>query len=104
METAESLGFIQYWGASKWLNLANEKEGDLKILISGGCDMRHIFKTCLDAKEGTQLTFYVHEKFKEPFCRQLLMMLIAHTTNLNFRERTDLFLDVFGNTLVRDKT
>ena len=68
--------------------------------------MRHIFKTCLEvaSQKDIKLTFYVHEKYKEPFCRQILMLLILHTTNYTYRERTDLFLDIYGNSLLRDKT
>lgn len=109
MESAESLGFVQYWGASKWLNLlkdSNNEQKEYKIFISGGSDMRHIFKTCLElaSQKDIKLTFYVHEKYKEPLCRQILMLLILHTTNYTYRERTDLFLDIYGNSLLRDKT
>ena len=51
-----------------------------------------------------KLTFYVIEKNKESFCRTLLLLLIMHIKNFTFRERTDLFLEFFGNTFIRDSS
>lgn len=51
-----------------------------------------------------QLNFYIHEKYKEPVCRSLLLLLVMHTRNFTYRERSDIFLEVFGNTFLREST
>jgi dynein assembly factor 3 len=50
------------------------------------------------------MNIYYHEKNKELICRLLLLLEIANFDALNFRERTELFLDIFGNSMIRDKS
>lgn len=89
--------------------------GTINILLSGVSDLRHILETCLCNNNRDdlqvqnfefiiQLNFYIHEKNKETVCRSLLLLLIMHTKNFTYRERSDMFLEVFGNTFLREST
>ncbi|CAD8212744.1 unnamed protein product [Paramecium pentaurelia] len=104
---SSSLGFIQFWGHSKQLNLVTpQMSGTINILLSGVSDLRHFLETCLcnHNRDDLQLNFYIHEKYKETVCRSLLLLLIMHTKNFTYRERSDMFLEVFGNTFLREST
>jgi dynein assembly factor 3 len=46
---------------------------------------------------------YFHETQKELLCRAFLFLHIIHEQNLNFDQRVELFLDLYGNTLVKEK-
>ena len=50
MEIIEQIGFIHYWGLSPSLNLLDDNADDdnIKILLTGVSDIRHILKTIAD--------------------------------------------------------
>ena len=50
------------------------------------------------------MNIYYHEKNKELICRLLLLLEIANFDALNFRERTELFLDIYGNALITERS
>ena len=54
-------------------------------------------------REGT-LNIYIHEKQKENICRAILFLTIMCEKQLSMRERQELFLDLYGNALIRDKS
>lgn len=117
MDVIEQIGFIQFWGLSPAIDFledrsAGSRSGALNVLLEGTSDMRHFLKTIADNcringksdNSITQLNIYVNEKQKEVICRWLLLLQIVQTTSLSFRERVELYLDVFGNALIREKT
>ena len=46
----------------------------------------------------------MHERQKENLCRALLFLTLLCETQLPARERQEMFLDLYGNALLRDKT
>eukprot|EP00405_Crypthecodinium_cohnii_P050628 CAMPEP_0206597298 /NCGR_PEP_ID=MMETSP0325_2-20121206/44033_1 /ASSEMBLY_ACC=CAM_ASM_000347 /TAXON_ID=2866 /ORGANISM="Crypthecodinium cohnii, Strain Seligo" /LENGTH=619 /DNA_ID=CAMNT_0054108217 /DNA_START=15 /DNA_END=1874 /DNA_ORIENTATION=- len=81
-------------------------DGPINILITGGADMRHVLKTvgsrCGGGK-GPKIRFYLHETSHEVLARHLLFAEIMNNTSLLVRERMELFLSIYGNTLIREK-
>lgn len=81
---------------------------ELNILIIGASDGRHILQTI--AKYYThprrKVNFYVTEVLLEMVARQLLLFLTAlePPDKLGLFEKTRLFMEIYGNTLVRPNT
>lgn len=78
-------------------------------MISECADVRHILKTLADGlplKQNRQhkLNIYLHEKQKENLCRDLLFLTLICETEISERERQEIFLDLYGNAMIRDKT
>ena len=77
------------------------------MLLTGRSDVRHILKTLCDVcltDKFKSVEVYFHETSKELICRALLLLHVIHEQNLNFDERVELFLDLYGNALVKEKT
>lgn len=54
--------------------------------------------------ETKEINFYIWEKDNVNIARNILMTEIANNSELSFRERVELFFDVYWNTYVREKT
>eukprot|EP00927_Polykrikos_kofoidii_P036185 TRINITY_DN30574_c0_g1_i1.p1 TRINITY_DN30574_c0_g1~~TRINITY_DN30574_c0_g1_i1.p1 ORF type:complete len:636 (-),score=121.13 TRINITY_DN30574_c0_g1_i1:64-1971(-) len=84
-------------------------EGDdpVNILVTGGYDVRHVLKTVakrqLSGTPRRRLRFFLHETRYEVLARHLLFLQIMNNTTIPVRERMELFLSLYGNTLVREK-
>ena len=119
MDSINSLGFVSFWGHTPGINVLkgiedidmNKHDKEINVLLSEtGGDGRHLFKTlgdlCIDVDdERTQpINIYVHEQKKENLARVLLFLTLFCETGMSVRERTEIFLDIFGNTLIRDRT
>lgn len=113
----EALGFISLWGFTPAINcFANvdnvnvEDDTEINILLSEtGGDARHLLKSITDIlplkKNRSQpINFYIHERQKENLGRLILFLTIVCETGISMRERMEIFLDIFGNCLIRDKT
>ncbi|XP_022244065.1 dynein assembly factor 3, axonemal-like isoform X2 [Limulus polyphemus] len=114
-------GKIVWWGFSPALNFLNEsyisdrsermkmsdeKMESLHILVVGAADSRHLLKTIAKSYEHTNLPFemYVVENSIESYARQLMLLGIAFEQAKSLQEKTELLLEVFGNTLIRQST
>lgn len=116
----EGIGFILLWGFTPAVNAFEKCENvdvikdddEINVLISQtGGDGRHLFKSLADAallngfrQRENPINFYIHEKDKENLARVILLMTIICETGISQRERSEIFLDLFGNSLIRDKT
>ena len=65
-------------------------------------DCRHVLRTLatLFQKEGAgdlSVSFTIHEKEIEVLARQLLLLLVVLDTEVDLKERIELFLEIFGN-------
>eukprot|EP01017_Pseudomicrothorax_dubius_P039229 TRINITY_DN5984_c0_g1_i7.p1 TRINITY_DN5984_c0_g1~~TRINITY_DN5984_c0_g1_i7.p1 ORF type:complete len:211 (-),score=26.46 TRINITY_DN5984_c0_g1_i7:505-1137(-) len=81
----------------------------IRCLLFETSDIRHILKTlsdvCLNpAFEGKKIHFYFCEKNKENLARANLLFQTIQQADLSARERMELFLDLFGNALIREKS
>lgn len=87
--------------------LSEDENVPVNILISGGCDVRHVLKTvakrALSSKPKRKLRFFMHDSRPEVLARHVLFVQIMNNTSLPLRERMEVFLSVYGNTLVREK-
>lgn len=109
MEVFESIGFIHFWGISPPINVLDQKSEDerINILLAGTSDLRHILKTVADncrSEKPKCLHFYFYETSKELISRLILLLQVLHLSSLSYRERLELFLDIYGNNLYREKT
>ncbi|KAJ8911452.1 hypothetical protein NQ315_013814 [Exocentrus adspersus] len=104
-----------FWGLTPALDLLKEYEltqnsppEELNILIIGGVDCRHVLLT--EAKKylhhKCKINFYLLEACMENIARQLLLLNIALQTpeSLGLERRTKIFMELYGNTLVRPST
>ena len=114
-EKTAALGFTMYWGFTPAINFFANSPIDLKsdqevniLLTQNGGDGRHLFKSLCDIlpleQRSKPINIYVHEKFKENIARIILFLTLFCETGMAARERMEIYLDLFGNCLLRDKT
>ncbi|XP_055607699.1 dynein axonemal assembly factor 3 homolog [Uranotaenia lowii] len=103
-----------FWGFSEALNLFEEycryydpneaPPEELNILLFGLGDPRHILKSASKSfLHSTRLNFFLAEGCLELIARNLLLTSIAFENGqqLSVKGKTHLFMDIFGNTLLR---
>lgn len=118
----EIIGHIQLYGLSPSINFFEDSLIDLadddkevNVLLSETCDLRHVMKSLADElikpemkalKDGRKnpVNLYIHEKNLECLARDLLFLTIMCETGMSKRDRMELFLDIYGNILLRDKS
>jgi dynein assembly factor 3, axonemal len=112
----EIIGHLQLYGLTPCINFFDSSNVDLNaddkpvnVLLSETSDLRHIMKSLSDVlplnKPRTQpLNIYIHEKNLECIARDLLFLTILCETGMSKRERMELFMDLYGNCNLRDKT
>jgi dynein assembly factor 3 len=108
-----------WWGYSPALDLRKELEKckyknsdtlkELNILLVGAADGRHILKTLAQSyrqKNKQRINFYVYEASLDLVARQVMLLTVAlePPEELGLQEKTRLFLELYGNTLVRPTT
>lgn len=121
METLNSIGFVNFWGVTPAFNvLANKlhlEKSSINILISNTNDIRHILKTVsktLELENSTSINsnsspqsninFYLLETHKENLTRAILLLHILHDRKLSIRDRVEILMDIYGNTLNSSRT
>nr|F6S9E6.2 RecName: Full=Dynein axonemal assembly factor 3 [Xenopus tropicalis] len=81
---------------------------ELNILLVGGGDGRHILKTICQASRWPhrKLKFFIIESDLELLARHMLFLSLAleHPEQMGLQEKSELFLELFGNSLIRNKT
>lgn len=82
-----------------------EGDGPINILIAGGADLRHVVKTVARCRRRSdrQIRFFLHEGHHEVLARHVLFLQIVNNKALPIRERMEIFLSLYGNTLVRER-
>eukprot|EP00592_Proboscia_alata_P017718 CAMPEP_0194400160 /NCGR_PEP_ID=MMETSP0174-20130528/127054_1 /TAXON_ID=216777 /ORGANISM="Proboscia alata, Strain PI-D3" /LENGTH=392 /DNA_ID=CAMNT_0039196635 /DNA_START=36 /DNA_END=1215 /DNA_ORIENTATION=+ len=117
-QLTHALGVHSMWGFTPAKNLVTDvsrKRGErdstqpFNILLVKPCDPRHIIKTMSEAKlrpEGftRPIHFYILEEHIEVLARHLLLFHIFLDVSIPIRHRAALFLEVFGNSLVQERT
>uniref|UniRef100_A0A1I8H6E3 PH domain-containing protein n=1 Tax=Macrostomum lignano TaxID=282301 RepID=A0A1I8H6E3_9PLAT len=108
------LGSITWWGFSPALDLqqvwldANRPEPAQTMLIVGSGDQRHLLTTLARLRRhctsSTPLKIFVLETDCSLYCRAMLQLLLCLDTRASVQERAELFLELYGNTLVREQT
>lgn len=114
----EGFGSVTWWGFSPALDLISFLENlqqslpvagnTLNILLVGGADLRHVMQTLAKThqKQNLNLHFYIIESNLEVLSRHMLFLsLLAEPPHkIGLREKTELFLELYGNTLIRSHT
>ncbi|KAG8567995.1 hypothetical protein GDO81_013857 [Engystomops pustulosus] len=81
---------------------------ELNILLVGCGDGRHLLKTICQARRWPQrrLNFFIIESDLELLARQMLFLTLAleNPEQMGLQEKCDIFLEIFGNSLIRSKT
>eukprot|EP00913_Durusdinium_trenchii_P012162 g11423.t1 len=86
----------------------------INVLITAGADVRHVVKSLARRPKDFSTTedhvsyeqrvrFFLHEKQHEVLARHLLFLQIINNKALSIRERMEVFLSLYGNTLVRER-
>jgi hypothetical protein len=81
----------------------------MNYLLSETADLRHVMKTISDLLPLKQprehkINIYLHEKELGCLARDLIFLTIMCETSLGRRERMELMIDLYANTLIADKT
>ncbi|ESP05132.1 hypothetical protein LOTGIDRAFT_227827 [Lottia gigantea] len=120
---ADGFGSITWWGFSPALDLQengidemlkklkikhDSGEEELNILLVGAGDIRHILTTIARSWRHSphKLHFYVLETSLELYARDMLLLNIAlePQNRMGLQEKTELFLEVYSNTFIRQQT
>lgn len=108
-----AVDFIEYHQMAEFPAHKSNVSKPIKILIIGSGDIRHILKSLskrnLLQKENLAaqpLHFYVIENNLELYARALLLLSLAFEKpqNLGLQEKTELMVEIFGNSLLRPHT
>ncbi|KAG7492098.1 hypothetical protein MATL_G00011120 [Megalops atlanticus] len=108
--TAEGAGCVTWWGFSPALDLLSagtiKQSGEVNVLLVGSGDPRHILKTTAMLKDTDTLHVWVVENSMEVVARQLLLLSLALSPqhSMGLHEKTEVFLEVFGNSEIRSQT
>ncbi|KAM3859893.1 dynein axonemal assembly factor 3 [Diretmus argenteus] len=108
--TSEAAGCITWWGFSPARDLLSagrvRQEGEAHVLLVGSGDLRHILKTIASLNNADSLHIWVIENSMEVVARQLLLLYLALTPQecMGLHEKTEVFLEVFGNSEIRSQT
>lgn len=89
--------------------VANCKEDEpLKVLLVSPGDIRHVLQTIANRRRHEYPTrpihIYIYEHSVETLARNMLLFYITQDWSLPLRQRCNIFLEVFGNALVQERT
>ncbi|XP_072311689.1 dynein axonemal assembly factor 3-like [Eucyclogobius newberryi] len=107
---SEGAGCCVWWGFSPSRDLlcsgpvTNKEEAN--ILLVGSADPRHILKTIAGLPDKHSLHVWVLENNMEVVARQMLMLYftLMPEDGMGLSEKTEAFLEIFGNSEVRSQT
>ena len=121
----DGLGNINWWGFSPSIDLlalhakhinseSDHQAKEVNILLVNAGDARHLLHSIAMRKKKHATTttrpivyrFYVYEKMLELYARDALLLSLAveHPQVRGIQEKTELYLEIYANLLVRDST
>ncbi|KAK7099397.1 dynein axonemal assembly factor 3-like [Littorina saxatilis] len=117
----DGFGTITWWGFSPAVDLQETGIAELmkkldfykspdtvQILVIGAGDLRHVLTTIARRHRHTKrkLHFFVIETALELYARHMLFLSLGleMQKRMGLQEKTELFLELYGNTLVRKQT
>ncbi|XP_010750116.3 dynein assembly factor 3, axonemal [Larimichthys crocea] len=107
---SEGAGCITWWGFSPARDLLSmgpvRVKGEVNVLLIGSGDPRHILKTIAGLQDEESLHVWVIENSMEEVARQLLLLYLAlmPQESMGRNEKTEVFLELFGNSEIRSQT
>lgn len=110
--TVEGAGCVTWWGFGPARDLLSSDthsvrpHGELNVLLVGSADPRHILKTITGLMDTDRLHVWVIENSIETVARQLLLLYLSLRTpeSMSLHKKTEVFLEVFGNSEIRKET
>ncbi|CAJ1080957.1 dynein assembly factor 3%2C axonemal-like [Xyrichtys novacula] len=109
-QASEGAGCVTWWGFSPARDLLKtgpvRPEQAANVLLVGSGDPRHILKTIAGLQNEESLHVWVVEDSMEVVARQLLLLYLAliPQESMGNNEKTEIFLEVFGNSEIRCQT
>ncbi|XP_029934086.1 dynein assembly factor 3, axonemal [Myripristis murdjan] len=106
----EGAGCVTWWGFSPARDLLSvgpeRQEGHVNVLLVGSADPRHILKTIAGLRETDSLHIWVIENSMDVVARHLVLLYLSLTPqeSMGLHEKTEVFLEVFGNSEIRSHT
>jgi len=111
----DGFGNINWWGFSPSVNLLESYDlnktdkNELNVLLVNSGDQRHILHTIAMLKNYPKIkkvNFYVYDKMLELYARDFLLISLAieHPSQRGIQEKSELFLEIFGNLFTREFT
>ena len=114
----EALGWISFYGYTPSIDFFKnsnidpaDDDRDINVLLSECSDLRHIFRSLCEMiplkfkkPREHKLNIYIHEKNLENIARDLLLLTLICETSYSKRERMELFMDLYANTMIRPAT
>ncbi|CAM9189410.1 unnamed protein product, partial [Laminaria digitata] len=104
----EGIGAHTMWGYAPAQDLLRDAplQGEANVLICQPGDIGHLLRTIGTRRRHPQHTInlYVWESQMEVVARHLLLLQVAQDWELPMRQRANVFLEIFGNCLVQDRT
>ena len=121
MDVLNSIGFVNFWGVTPFINLFETEEELIKnasikdpvnVLLSNSNDLRHfiftVYKLFVNQKEKKAeyrpINFYIHEDHLEILCRDLLFLHLITDRNKSIIERCEMIMEIYGNCLLPSRT
>ncbi|XP_074660251.1 dynein axonemal assembly factor 3-like [Tubulanus polymorphus] len=117
MAATDAFGSITWWGFSPALDLLENIQQDkdvINLLVIGAGDLRHVLKTIAHQwrKKTTKtcsrsrIHIYIIENNLELYARAMLFLsiILESPENLGLQEKTELFLELYGNSMVRQQS
>ncbi|ORX50011.1 hypothetical protein BCR36DRAFT_327461 [Piromyces finnis] len=90
------------------INVDKDNKDDLNMLLVAPADPRHIIKTMARAWRYNNkfLNFYLMETQTSVLARDIILLsiILDWSENIGIQERVELFLEIYGNICVREKT
>lgn len=107
-----ALGVHAMWGFSPGMDLIDHAEAGssgevLRILLAEPSDIRHVLVSISRRRRRSvvkAVEFYILERPTETLARHLLQLQVACDWELPIRQRSNVFLEIFGNALVQERT
>ncbi|XP_073720257.1 dynein axonemal assembly factor 3 isoform X2 [Misgurnus anguillicaudatus] len=110
--SVEGAGCVTWWGFGPARDLLSsdihtmKSHDELNILLVGSGDPRHILKTISGMRETDSLHVWVIENSMEVVARQLLLIYLSllNPETMSLHKKTEVFLEIFGNSEIRSET
>ena len=114
----DGFGNINWWGFSPSVDLLQvykekvinsssiDPIDEINILLVNAGDQRHILKTLASKDKNVKVNFFVYEKMLELYAKHFLLISLAlqHPARMSVQEKTELYLELYGNILIREYT
>jgi len=111
MTDSKALGIHSMWGFSPALDAGavgavSSAGRPLRVLVAQPSDIRHVLASISRRRRHGMppIHFFVAEKQIEVLARHLVLLQLACDWELPIRQRATVFLEVFGNSLLQERT